>query len=271
MKRGIILVLCFALLLSAFAISASATEAPDTWDSLNIPEEETADFVKEHDGDAIVKLYGLEVFYAIRNDPEKSIQEHLDSPNARSPRLVSVSPNNLEGEGDLWILLQALLDPLPLFEVLNLADNLEIYASYAFEPKVCYSDAYIYYVTNFGDYIYYNPYFLQNGDNNAYLVPVEIVDEIIVAYNADYYNYHQGINGGLPYEYTYDLSAYCVRGFEEVAVHQHDPSELKNEDEIPRRTEPFFPTAAVIAAAVSLAVLGGVTLAAWLYRKKTHR
>ena len=100
MKRGI-LVLCFALLLSAFAISASATEAPVTWDSLNIPEEETVDFVKEHDGDAIVKLYGLEVFYAIQNDPEKSIQEHLDSPNARSPRLISVSAENLEQEGDL--------------------------------------------------------------------------------------------------------------------------------------------------------------------------
>ena len=272
MKRGIILVLCFALLLSAFAISASATEAPDTWDSLNIPEEETEGFEKENEGDIIVKLYRLELLYWIHRDPTKSIHDHIASADKNDqPRLLSVSRDNLEEEGDLWILLQALLDPLPLFEVLNLADNLEIYASYAFEPKVCYSDAYIYYVTNFGDYIYYNPYFLQNGDNNAYLVPVEIVDEIIVAYNADYYNYHQGINGGLPYEYTYDLSAYCVRGFEEVAVHQHDPSELKNEDEIPRRTEPFFPTAAVIAAAVSLAVLGGVTLAAWLYRKKTHR
>ena len=262
---------CFVLLFLMVEVTVSASEMTPMYDSLYITEEEMQAVTKENESDVIVKLYTYDLFRWIGQEPSKSIQEHIvSSAETFSPRLVSVSPNNLEGEGDLWILLQALLDPLPLFEVLNLADNLEIYASYAFEPKVCYSDAYIYYVTNFGDYIYYNPYFLQNGDNNAYLVPVEIVDEIIVAYNADYYNYHQGINGGLPYEYTYDLSAYCVRGFEEVAVHQHDPSELKNEDEIPRRTEPFFPTAAVIAAAVSLAVLGGVTLAAWLYRKPNY-
>ena len=119
MRREIILALCFVFLLSAFASTATASESPVTWDSLNIPEEETVDFVKEHDGDVIVKLYGLEVFYAIRNDPEKSIREHLDSPNAQSPRLISVSAENLEQEGDLSTLLQALFNPIPLFEALE--------------------------------------------------------------------------------------------------------------------------------------------------------
>ena len=266
MKKGI-LVLCFALLLSAFAISASANEAPVTWDSLNIPEEETVDFVKEHDGDAIVKLYGLEVFYAIRNDPEKSIQEHLDSPNARSPRLISVSSENLEQEGDLSTLLQALLNPIPLFEALDLADGLEIDERYAFDARDEYGNAYVYYVTNRGNYIYYHSY----AQPNAYLVPETLVCELIRVHQNHLNTYHADIGGKICFEESVDLSAYCVRGFEEVVVHQHDPSELKNENETPHRTEPFFPTAAVIAAAVSLAVLGGVTLAAWMYQKKTKR
>jgi hypothetical protein len=193
MKRGI-LVLCFALLLSAFAISASANEAPDTWDSLNIPEEETVDFVKEHDG-------------------------------------------------------------------------VDIYERYAFDARSEYGNAYVYYVTNRGNYIYYHSY----AQPNAYLVPETLVCELIRVHQNHLNTYHADIGGKICFEESVDLSAYCVRGFEEVAVHQHDPSELKNEDEIPRRTEPFFPTAAVIAAAVSLAVLGGVTLAAWMYQKKTKR
>ena len=267
MRREIILALCFVFLLSAFASTATASESPVTWDSLNIPEEETVDFVKEHDGDVIVKLYGLEVFYAIRNDPEKSIREHLDSPNAQSPRLISVSAENLEQEGDLSTLLQALFNPIPLFEALDLADGLEIYERYAFDARDEYSNAYVYYVTNRGNYIYYNSY----AQANAYLVPETLVCELIRVHQNHLNTYHADIGGKILLEESVDLSAYKVRGNEEIVVHQHDPSELETEDEITRRTEPFFPTAAIIAAAVSLAVLGGVTLAAWIYRKKTHR
>ena len=261
--------LCLTLLLQIFTPIAFANEMPSPGDSLNIPAEEMEGFEKENDGDLIVRLYCMDVFGWIGDDAEKSLQEHINSvKNVYPPRLVSVSPDNLEEEGDLFVLLQALLDPLPLFEKLNLAQELEIYERYAFEVRNIYDSAYVYYVTNRGNYIYYNSFEQPDGNNNAYLIPEAIVGNPDTVHMMHLNAYHPMTGGRIRYEESFDLSTYQVQGSENVTVHQHDPSEfLQNA----HTGKPTFLGVILIVRAVAAAVIGGIAIGGVIYNKKKKR
>ncbi len=273
--KKLIFIVWLTLILQAFLPTAYAQDNGTVYDSLHIPAEELENATRITEDDVIIKLYHVHLFSYICQDSATPVNERLQNDPTISHHLTFGNPDDLEK--DEWTqytqrdhpLLQVILYPERVFEAANLSEDLEIYETYACTTD--YEGWCVYYVTNKGNYVCYAPYYAKEGQEVLYLLTEALIRELYPKHLEHIRAYHANENGTPTLDQSFDLSDYRVRGYPVTTVCRHDPSELKNEDEIPHRTEPFFPTAAVIAAAVSLAVLGGVTLAAWLYRKKTHR
>ena len=276
MKKIAVLLCSFFMLLTSFS-TAHAQENVAVYDSIRIPAEEIENFAKTNEDDSIICKYYVNFLPYICGEQTGTVRERLQNElQTFSHCLISVNSEELAQDEPTTHtnvyhhFLQAILYPERMFESVNLLNDLEIHEVYAMESQ--YEGLGVYYVTNKGNYLYYTHFYVAEGSvANGYLLPESVVRDLYPKHIVHQRDYHGHENGMLLLFQSFDLSAYKVHGNEEIVIHRHDPSELETEDEISRRTEPFFPTAAVIAAAVSLAVLGGVTLAAWLYQKKTHR